>query len=44
MSCRRNAEFPQELAFSLDRPALLTQLQILSHEYKVRFSSDDLQQ
>jgi hypothetical protein len=32
---RRNATFPQELAFSLDQPARLTQLQVLSHEYKV---------
>jgi hypothetical protein len=31
----RNATFPQELAFSLDQPARLTQLQVLSHEYKV---------
>lgn len=31
----RNAAFPQELAFVLDTPARLTQLQILSHEYKI---------
>lgn len=31
----RNATFPLELAFRLDQPARLTQLQVLSHEYKV---------
>ncbi len=32
---RRNPQYPQELAFRLDSPVRLTQLQILSHEYKV---------
>lgn len=34
--CCRHCQYPQELVVRLDQPAQLTQIQLLSHEFKVR--------